>query len=170
MRAAEKLLRSSSAVGLVVIFCSSAAVSYSVLTHEQVVDIAWNDQIAPLLRQRFPQIRARRWLDGRRVDGSYGVLWLTPSADEMKEEDWKFPEGRFLAYVLGPIEHGKPPIFIVLNAAPEAITFTLPKMAEYKGWQQLLNTADVKQTVAEFASGSETTAPPRSVLAFAGST
>ena len=55
MRAAEKLLRSLSAVGLVVIFCSSAGVSYSVLTHEQVVDIAWNDQIAPLLRQRFPQ-------------------------------------------------------------------------------------------------------------------
>ena len=55
MRAAEKLLRGLSAVGLVVIFCSSAGVSYSVLTHEQVVDIAWNDQIAPLLRQRFPQ-------------------------------------------------------------------------------------------------------------------
>ena len=55
MRVAEKLLRSFSAVGLVVIFCSSSGLSYSVLTHEQVVDIAWNDQIAPLLRQRFPE-------------------------------------------------------------------------------------------------------------------
>jgi glycogen operon protein len=43
-------------------------------------------------------------------------------------------------------------------------------MPEYKSWQQLLNTADVKQIVADFASGSETTAPPRSVLAFSGST
>jgi glycogen operon protein len=42
-------------------------------------------------------------------------------------------------------------------------------MAEYKSWQQLLDTADVKQTVKEFASGSEAKAPPRSVLAFAGS-
>ena len=87
----------------------------------------------------------------------------------MKEEDWNFPEGRFLAYVLGPIEHGKAPIFIVLNAAPEEIAFKLPQMPEYKSWQQLLNTADVKQMAADFPSGSETTAPPRSVLVFSGS-
>jgi isoamylase len=87
----------------------------------------------------------------------------------MKESDWNFPEGRFLAYVLGPIEHGHAPIFIVLNAAPEEIAFKLPKMPEYKTWQQLLNTADVKQTAMDFASGSEAKAPPRSVLAFAGS-
>jgi glycogen operon protein len=42
-------------------------------------------------------------------------------------------------------------------------------MPQYKSWQQLLNTADVKQEAADFASGSETKAPPRSVLAFAGS-
>ena len=59
------------------------------------------------IRRRFPQIRAHRWLDGRRADGSYGVLWLTPAADDMKEQDWKFPEGRFLAYVLGPTEPGR---------------------------------------------------------------
>jgi hypothetical protein len=74
-----------------------------------------------------------------------------------------------LAYVLGPVEPGKPPIFIVLNAAPEAIAFKLPKLSEYKSWQQLLNTADVSQAVAEFASGSDAKASPRSVLAFAGS-
>jgi isoamylase len=97
------------------------------------------------------------------------VLWLTPAAEEMKEQDWNYPEGRFLAYVLGPLEHEKAPIFIVLNAAPEAIAFKLPKLPEYKTWQQLLNTADVKQTVADLASGNEIKAPPRSVLAFAGS-
>jgi glycogen operon protein len=121
------------------------------------------------LRRRFPQIRSHRWLDGRRADGSYGVLWLTPAADEMKEEDWNFPEGRFLAYVLGPTGNDQAPIFIVLNAAPEEIAFKLPKMPEYRSWRQLLNTADVKQAAADFASGSETKAPPRSVLAFAGS-
>ncbi len=121
------------------------------------------------LRQRFPQIRSHRWLDGRRADGSYGVLWLTPSAEEMKESDWKFPEGRFLAYVLGPTEPGHPPIFIVLNAAPEEIAFELPKMPEYKQWQQVLNTADSVQATVDFASGAHTKAPPRAVLAFAGS-
>ncbi len=41
---------------------------------------------------------------GRRPDGSFGVLWLTPHATEMTEQDWNFPEGRFLSYVLGPVE------------------------------------------------------------------
>ena len=57
----------------------------------------------------------------------------------------------------------------MLNAAPEAIAFKLPSMAEYKTWQQVLNTADAEQTAARLRSGSETKAPPRSVLAFAGS-
>jgi glycogen operon protein len=120
------------------------------------------------LRRRFPQIHTHRWLDGRRADGTYGVLWLTPSAEDMKEQDWNFPEGRFLAYVLGPTERGDAPIFIVLNAAPEEIAFKLPKMPEYRTWQQLLNTADTRQCAADFASGSEAKAPPRTVLAFAG--
>jgi len=120
------------------------------------------------LRRRFPQLRSRRWLDGRRADGSYGVLWLTPAAEEMKQEDWNFPESRFLAYVLGPVKQSEP-IFIVLNAAPEEIAFTLPKMPEYKLWQQLFNTVNVREQFKDFAAGDHTKAPPRSVLAFAGS-
>jgi glycogen operon protein len=120
------------------------------------------------LRRRFPQIRAHRWLDGRRPDGTYGGLWLTPSADEMTEEDWKFPEGRFLAYVLAPIAKEQAPIFIVLNAAPEEIAFKLPKMSEYRAWRQVLNTAEIAQTSADFAPGADNKAPSRSVLAFAG--
>jgi hypothetical protein len=58
MRVAENPLPRFSAVLLAVIFWSSSGLSYSVLTHEQVVDILWNDQIAPLLRQRFPQTTA----------------------------------------------------------------------------------------------------------------
>jgi glycogen operon protein len=122
------------------------------------------------LRRRFSQIRARRWLEGRRGDGSYGGLWLRPDAEEMTEADWKFPEGRFLAYVLGPREQGQQPIFIVLNAAAEEIPFKLPKMAEYKGWRQVLNTTETEQTAIEYASAQDTKAPPRSVLAFVGRT
>ena len=86
----------------------------------------------------------------------------------MKEADWKFPDGRFLAYVLGPMEPGGTPIFIVLNAAPEEIAFKLPKTPEYRSWQQVLNTTESEPTSPEFASGADTKAPPRSVLAFAG--
>ncbi len=34
--------------------CSSLTSGYSVLTHEQVVDLMWKDQIQPLLLKRFP--------------------------------------------------------------------------------------------------------------------
>jgi isoamylase len=120
------------------------------------------------LRRQFPQIRSHHWLDGRRADGTYGVLWLTPAAEEMTEADWKFPEGRFLAYVLGAVQQGQAPIFIVLNAAPEEIAFKLPKLPEYSSWRQVLNTAETQSNGVEFASGSETKAPPHAVLAFGG--
>ena len=120
------------------------------------------------IRRRFSQLGSQRWLDGRRADGSYGALWLTPSAAEMTEIDWNFPEGRFLAYVLGPLKPGQPAIFIVLNAAPEEIAFKLPKMPEYKNWQQILSTANRQPTEVEFLPGADSKAPPRSVLAFAG--
>jgi len=35
-------------------FCSCLVSGYSVLTHEQVVDLMWKDQIQPLLLKRFP--------------------------------------------------------------------------------------------------------------------
>src|SRR4030088_3291150 len=54
------------------------------------------------LRRRFAQLRPRRGVEGRRRDGSFGVLWLTPQAAEMTEQDWNFPEGRFLSYLLAP--------------------------------------------------------------------
>ena len=40
------------------LFSASPAVAYSVLAHEAVVDTAWDDLIAPLLRQRFPKTSA----------------------------------------------------------------------------------------------------------------
>ena len=55
------------------------------------------------LRRRFPQLTPRHFMHGKNADGSFGVLWLTPQATEMQEADWKFPEGRFLAYLLGAV-------------------------------------------------------------------
>jgi isoamylase len=70
--------------------------------------------------------------------------------------------------VLSSVEPGAAAIFIVLNAASEAIAFKLPDLPEYRNWQQVLNTAEEEQTPASFASGDEINAPPRSVMAFAG--
>ncbi len=121
-----------------------------------------------LLRNSFPQIKSRRWVDGKRADGSYGVLWLTPEAEEMTEKDWNFPEGRFLSFALGPRKRGQRPLFVVLNAAPEAIKFTLPKFPEYKRWTRELDTTEGAPAAGPVESGHIDEAPPRSVLVFAG--
>jgi len=44
------------AVFLVMLLCTSASVAYSVLTHEQIVDLVWTDELRPLLLKRFPAL------------------------------------------------------------------------------------------------------------------
>jgi glycogen operon protein len=122
------------------------------------------------VRRRFPQIRTRQWVVGRRPDGSYDMLWLTPRATEMAKEDWEFPDGRFLAYVLAPAEPGGEPVCIVLNAAPEPINFTLPKLPEYSRWTLLLNSAAPAAEPEVHPAGSQAKAPPNAVMVFAGGT
>jgi uncharacterized protein (DUF433 family) len=36
--------------------CSGGSFAYSVLTHEEVVDLLWKDEIRPLLLKRFPAL------------------------------------------------------------------------------------------------------------------
>jgi hypothetical protein len=39
---------------LVVVMCSGGSSAYSVLTHEEIVDLLWTDEIRPLLLKRYP--------------------------------------------------------------------------------------------------------------------
>jgi hypothetical protein len=39
---------------VLVLLCSSGTLAYSVLTHEEIVDLVWTDEIRPLLLKRFP--------------------------------------------------------------------------------------------------------------------
>lgn len=119
------------------------------------------------LRRRFAQLRPRHWVEGRRDDGSFGVLWLTPQAGEMTEQDWNFPEGRFLSYALGPAEPDQPTLFIVLNAAAEAIEFTLPTFDGVARWNLELDTALSPPGGEVFPAAAKLQAAARSVLVFA---
>src|SRR4030088_3451085 len=44
------------AILLLVLMCSRGSVAYSVLTHEQIVDLLWTDELRPLLLKRFPAL------------------------------------------------------------------------------------------------------------------
>ena len=120
------------------------------------------------LRRAYPQLRRRRFVEGRRPDGSFDVLWLTPQATEMTEADWNFPEGRFLSYVLGPVQAGQSPLFVVLNAAAQEIEFTFPTLPEYSRWLPVLDTVNKIEAGKEHAAGSKALAPSRAVLVFSG--
>src|SRR5208282_6743626 len=39
---------------LIVFMCSGGSSAYSVLTHEEIVDLLWADEIRPLLLKRYP--------------------------------------------------------------------------------------------------------------------
>ena len=41
-------------LGALLLCLSSTSAAYSVLTHEEIVDLLWNQQIRPLLLERFP--------------------------------------------------------------------------------------------------------------------
>lgn len=41
---------------LVALMCSGGTFAYSVLTHEEIVDLLWTDEIRPLLLKRFPAL------------------------------------------------------------------------------------------------------------------
>src|SRR5271156_6159260 len=44
------------AILLVLLLCTSGSYGYSVLTHEEIVDLLWSDELRPLLLQRFPAL------------------------------------------------------------------------------------------------------------------
>jgi glycogen operon protein len=88
----------------------------------------------------------------------------------MNDDDWKFPEGRFLAYVLAASETGGEPLFLVFNGAAESIELTLPPWDGIARWSCVLdtvrNTVLVESGTAE--PGARWTAVATSILAFAG--
>jgi hypothetical protein len=51
-------LRHSAALGLTLLFLAPAAYSYSVLSHEAIIDSTWDSAIKPLLLKRFPAATA----------------------------------------------------------------------------------------------------------------
>jgi hypothetical protein len=57
MRKLLRFWRTALGLGLVFLFAQLCA-AYSVLTHEQVVDLLWKDDIQPLLTKRFPNATA----------------------------------------------------------------------------------------------------------------
>src|SRR4029079_6325144 len=100
-------------------------------------------------------------------DGSYDVKWLTPNGGDMSEADWNFPDGRFLAYVLGAVVEQGEPLLIVLNGADDAVDVTGPEWPKVARCACIIDTANGQSNSTALEIGSRWSAQPRSVLAFA---
>lgn len=53
------------ALALLFLGCASPAFSYSLLTHEQLIDLTWDDSIVPLLLSRYPNLTAAQLNEAR---------------------------------------------------------------------------------------------------------
>jgi glycogen operon protein len=120
------------------------------------------------LRRQFPQLRPRHWVENWSPADGHGVKWLTPQAKEMTEADWNFAEARFLAYMLGPLDERGAPLFIVLNAAANPVSFVLPSWPKCRAWTLLIDTSGAAPEPREAMPESSAEAPSRTVLVFGG--
>jgi len=120
------------------------------------------------LRRDFPQLRPRHWLDGRKLDGSYDVKWLTPHATEMTEADWNLPHARFLSYLLAAAHDGGKPLFIVLNGADTPVEIIFPEWPGVTCWSCVLDTSDGHDDSLKLPPGADWGVHVRCVLVFAG--
>jgi len=86
----------------------------------------------------------------------------------MSEEDWHFPDGRFIAYVLGARDDASEPMLVVINGAASDVEFTFPEWPGAPKWQNLLDTGNGEPQSVLGDTGSPWTSQPSSILVFAG--
>jgi isoamylase len=104
------------------------------------------------LRRQHPVFSRRRFLKGGEDGGeAREVVWLTPSAHEMSEEDWLKEYTRCLGmYLTGTAiervdRRGRPVrddnFLLLINAHHEPVPFLLPQFTPGTHWQVLVDTA-----------------------------
>ncbi len=104
------------------------------------------------LRREHPVFRRRRWFLGRRIHGSEvkDIIWITPDANQMDEENWgKGQVGSLGVFLNGetipnPNPRGEPvtdeSFYILFNAHEEPVEFIVPGARWEARWQVILDT------------------------------
>ena len=94
-------LPSSAVLGLLVVFSAQTAFSYSILTHEAIIDSTWDSAIKPLLLKRFPDSTADELTAGARIrlrrkhHSGFGLLSVRQQL--LQRSDSLRPQRRFAA-------------------------------------------------------------------------
>ena len=135
------------------------------------------------LRAENPVFRRRRFFRGGRAtdhpDTLPDLVWFTPAAEEMTEEDWQAGYARSLTVFLNgdaivePDLRGGPvagdSFLLLFNAHHDELEFTLPPSAFGRQWQCALDTVDPLRTDRPLLKPEETiTRCGRSLLVLRG--
>jgi len=130
---------------LVVLMCRSGAFAYSVLTHEEIVDLLWSDEIRPLLLKRYPglsedQIKeAHAYAYGGAVIQDLGyypfgskdfsnLVHYVRSGDFVRELLLESADVNEYAFALGALAHYASDITGHGMAVNEAVAIAYPKL------------------------------------------
>jgi isoamylase len=122
--------------------------------------LAFTEAVASL-RREHPVFRRRRFFRGRRGpdDELSDITWLTPSGQEMAQEDWQTGYAQALAALLngeaisepdprgGKIVDAK--FLLLFNSHREPIMFTLPEASQAAGWETVIDTSTGQAGAAE---------------------
>jgi isoamylase len=122
------------------------------------------------IRQRWPQLRAGRFLHGRRLarEGLKDITWLRPAGGEMRKSDWENENAQSLGMMLGAV--GTAPLVVLFNAHHEPVDFRLPAPAVVTAWRCLADSARgvIEPAEASLAPNADLRVPERAVLIFEG--
>jgi hypothetical protein len=130
---------------LVLLMCRSGAFAYSVLTHEEIVDLLWSDEIRPLLLKRYPglsedQIKeAHAYAYGGAVIQDMGyypfgskdfsnLVHYVRSGDFVRELLLESQDANEYAFALGALAHYASDITGHGMAVNEAVAIEYPKL------------------------------------------
>ncbi|MCV2488034.1 glycogen debranching protein GlgX [Geodermatophilus sp. YIM 151500] len=113
-----------------------------------------------MLRHDHPTFRRRRFFHGRPVRRPEGapvpdIAWLTPSGDQMTEDDWDASFAKSIAMYLNGLgirstdERGEDVVdnhfYLAFNAHHEPIEFTVPPADYATTWSVVLDTAEMNR-------------------------
>ncbi|WP_422003158.1 glycogen debranching protein GlgX [Reyranella sp.] len=130
-----------------------------------------------MIRNALPMLRRGRFLTGAYDEelGVKDVSWLTPSGEEMTEENWDDPHARSLGILLDgrAQETGirrvgdDSTLLLIVNAHTEVVPFTLPSAASGSRWIRLVDTSDPEgDGLARHEFGQRCDVPGRALLLF----
>jgi isoamylase len=140
---------------------------------------------ATKLRSEHPTFRRRRFFHGRPVRRGQGdpvpdIDWLTPSGEQMADDDWDVGYAKSLSVYLNGLgiretdERGEfvkdDHFYLAFNASDKPIDFCLPSEDYAPSWTTMLDTAEMDEVEpVEVKPGETVTVQGRSIVVLRGS-